>query len=247
MHAGRSSGSSGDHTGGQFRLHQRSALSRAREGGDQGLGSDGRARAPSRGLHLSGVVYRPHQVQPHRDGAFTPGEQKMMGAYRLAAYQMSQDYAKTHAPAEAAAFERLHGQYEMNDVFYKDWSKRLIGPQSAAAYKGAEAGLAASGQKHYEQEMADYKRDSAAQQAADKQIFGTQGLSNDPTAVATRRCLELGGSSVGCMGKGFTSGLMDLIGFGAEAQEEFTGPGKAGVVLSGVYKNPAVATTLGFG
>src|SRR5258708_29923412 len=181
------------------------------------------------------------------DGPFTPGEQKMMGAYRLAAYQMSQDYAKTHAPAEAAAFERLHGQYEMNDVFYKDWSKRLIGPQSAAAYKGAEAGLAASGQKHYEQEMADYKRDSAAQQAADKQIFGTQGLSNDPTAVATRRCLELGGSSVGCMGKGFTSGLMDLIGFGAEAQEEFTGPGKAGVVLSGVYKNPATVTTLGFG
>lgn len=180
-------------------------------------------------------------------GDFTPGEQKMMGTYRLAAYQMSQDYAKTHTPAEAAAFERLHGQYEMNDGFYKDWSKRLIGPQSAAAYKGAEAGLAASGQKHYEQEMADYKRDSAAQQAADKQILGTQGLSNDPTAVATRRCLELGGSSAGCMGKGFMSGFMDLVGFGAEAQEELTGPGKAGVVLSGLYKNPATVTTLGFG
>src|SRR5205823_11379147 len=135
------------------------------------------------------------------DGPFTPGEQKMMGAYRLAAYQMSQDFAKTHTPAEAAAFERLHGQYEMNGVFYKDWSKRLIGPQSAAAYKGAEAGLAASGQKHYEQELADYKQDSAAQQAADKQIYGTQGLSNDPTAVATRRCLELGGSNAGCLGK----------------------------------------------
>src|SRR5437763_9135823 len=180
-------------------------------------------------------------------GNFTPGEQKMWGAYRLAAYQMSQDYAKTHTPAEAAAFERLHGQYEMNDVFYKDWSTRLIGPQSAAAYKGAEASLSASGQKHYEQEMQKYKQDSAAQQAADKQIDGTQGLSNDPTAVATRRCLELGGSSVGCVGKGFKSGLMDLIGFGAEAQEEFTGPGKAGVVLSGVYKNPATVTTLGFG
>jgi hypothetical protein len=180
-------------------------------------------------------------------GDFTPGEQKMMGAYRLAAYQMSQDYAKNHTAAEAAAFERLHGQYEMNDVFYKDWSKRLIGPQSAAAYKGAEAGLAASGQRHYEQEMADYKRDSAAQQAADKQIFGTQGLSNDPTAVATRRCLELGGSSVGCMGKGFMSGFKDLIGFTPEAEEELTGPGKAGVVLSGLYKNPATVTTLGFG
>jgi hypothetical protein len=179
-------------------------------------------------------------------GNFTPGEQKMMGAYRLAAYQMSQDYAKTHTPAEAAAFERLHGQYEMNDVFYKDWSKRMIGPQSAVAYKEAEAGLAA-GERHYQQEMADYKRDSAAQQAADKQIFGTQGLSNDPTAVAARRCLELGGSSVGCMGKGLMSGFMDMVGFGAEAQEELTGPGKAGVVLSGLYKNPATVTTMGFG
>lgn len=180
-------------------------------------------------------------------GDFTPGEQKMMGAYRLAAYQMSQDYAKTHSPAEAQAFERLHGQYEMNSAFYQDWSKRLIGPQSAEAYKGAEASLAASGQKHYEQEMADYKRDSAAQQAADKQIFGAQGLSNDPTAVATRRCLELGGSSAGCVGKGLTSGFMDLVGFGAEAQEELTGPGRAGVVLSGLYRNPATVTTLGFG
>jgi len=180
-------------------------------------------------------------------GNYTPGEQKMMGAYRLAAYQMSQEYAKTHSPTEAQAFERLHGQYEMNSAFYKDWTKRLIGPQSAAAYKGAEGDLAASGQRHYEKEMADYKRDSAAQQAADKQISGTQGLSNDPTAVATRRCLELGGSNAGCMGKGLTSGFMDLIGFGAKAQEEFIGPGRAGVVLSGVYKNPAVVTTLGFG
>ncbi len=179
-------------------------------------------------------------------GDFTPGEQKMMGAYRLAAYQTSQDYAKTHAPAEAAAFERLHGQYEMNDVFYKDWSKRLIGPQSAAAYKGAEAGLAASGERRYQQAMADYKRDSAAQQAADKQIFGTQGLSNDPTALATRRCLELGGSSAGCVGKGLTSGFMDLIGFGDKEQESLIGPGGAGVVLSGIYKNGGTTTNLAF-
>jgi hypothetical protein len=179
-------------------------------------------------------------------GDFTPGEQKMMGAYRLAAYQMSQDYAKSHAPADAAAFERLHGQYEMNEPFNDDWQKRLIGPQSAAAYKGAQAGLAAAGERHYQQEMADYKRDSAAQQAADKQIYGTQGLSNDPTAVATRRCLELGGSNAGCVGKGLTSGFMDLIGFGDKEQESLIGPGEAGVVLSGLYKNGATTTSLAF-
>ena len=179
-------------------------------------------------------------------GNYTPGEQKMMGAYRTAAYYMSQDYAKTHTPAEAEAFERLHGQYEMNQSFNDDWQKRLIGVQSEAAYKGAVAGLTAAGERHYQQAMADYKRDSAAQQAADKQIFGKQGLSNDPTAVATRRCLELGGSSAGCVGKGLTSGVMDLIGFGAQAQEELLGPGRAGVVLSGLYKSPATVTTLDF-
>jgi len=38
-----------------------------------------------------------NQIQPHRERDYTPGEQNMMGAYRLAAYQMSQEYAKTQA------------------------------------------------------------------------------------------------------------------------------------------------------
>src|SRR6267142_2489816 len=152
-------------------------------------------------------------------GGFTPGEQKMMGAYRLAAYQMSQEYAKTHTPAEAEAFERLHGRYEMDGPFREDWSKRLIGPQTASAYKDAEAGLEAAGERRYQQEMQQYRQDRAAQQAADKQIYGTKSLSDDPTAVAARRCLELGGSTLGCMGKGLTSGIMDLAGFGTEVQE----------------------------
>ncbi|HTC76018.1 MAG TPA: hypothetical protein VK684_10600, partial [Edaphobacter sp.] len=176
-------------------------------------------------------------------GPFTPGEQRARAAYSLAAYQMSQDYAKTHTPDEAKAFERLHGQYEMNSEFYKDWSKRLIGPQSAAAYKGAEAGLAATQQAHVD----SIKRaNEEAQRQSQAQSTNAQGLSNDPTAVATRRCLELGGSNVGCMGKGFMSGFMDMVGFGDKAQESFLGPGRAGVVLSGLYKNPATTTSLGF-
>src|SRR5258708_25792643 len=124
-------------------------------------------------------------------GGFTPGEQKMWNAYRNAAYEISQEYAKTHTPAEAQAFERLHGRYEMNGSFYDDWSKRLIGPQSAAAYKQAEAGLAAAGERRYQQSNEQYRQDRAAQQAADRQIYGNKNLSDDPTAVAGSRCLEL--------------------------------------------------------
>ena len=110
------------------------------------------------------------------------------------------------------------GSYEMNGPFYEDWSKRLIGPQTAAAYKNAEAGLAAAGERRYKQATEQYKRDRAAQQAADRQINGPPGLlSDDPTAVTARRCLELGGDTGGCTGKGLNGGFMDLIGFGADA------------------------------
>lgn len=179
-------------------------------------------------------------------GSFTPGESKMWNAYRNAAYEISQEYAKTHTPAEAKAFERLHGYYTMNGPFYDDWSKRLIGPQSAAAYKNAESDLAAAGERRYQQATKEYKEGRAAQQAADRQISGGSGLlSDDPTAVTARRCLELGGTKGACMGKGLTAGFMDLIGLG-ELQESLSGPGSAGVILKGLYKNPATVTTLNF-
>jgi hypothetical protein len=169
-------------------------------------------------------------------GPYTPEEQRLRSAYALAAYQISQDYVKTHTPDEAKAFERLHGQYEMNSDFYKDWSKRLIGPQSAAAYHGMESDMAARQQKHVE----SIKR---ANEEAQAQTTNAQGLSNDPTAVTTRRCLELGGSPLACMGKGMGAGFMDLLGLNLG---ELTGPGRAGVVLSGHYRNTATLASLQF-
>jgi hypothetical protein len=176
-------------------------------------------------------------------GPYTPGEQNARAAYSLAAYQISQDYAKTH-PAEAAAFERLHGQYEMNSDFYKDWSKRLIGKQSAAAYKGAEAGLAATQQAHIDSIKRANEEARAQSQA---HTTNAQGLSNDPTAVATRRCLELGGDATACMGKSFVGGLMSMVGLDSAAMQAITGPGRAGVVLSGLYQTTGSATSISFG
>jgi hypothetical protein len=179
-------------------------------------------------------------------GSFTPGESKMWNAYRNAAYEISQEYAKTHTPAEAQTFERLHAWYMFQGSFYDDWSKRLIGPQSAAAYKDAEARLNAAGERRQQQATEQYRRDLAAQQAADRQVSGGSGLlSDDPTAVTARRCLELGGTKGACMGKGLTAGFMDLIGLG-ELQESLSGPGSAGVILKGLYKNPSTVTTLNF-
>ena len=37
-------------------------------------------------------------------GPYTPGEERTMGAYTIASYQILQDYKKSHTPAEAEAF-----------------------------------------------------------------------------------------------------------------------------------------------
>ena len=169
-------------------------------------------------------------------GPFTPGEQKLFDAYRLAAYQISQDYAKTHTPAEAAEFERLHGRYEMNSEFYQDWSKRLIGKQAASAYNSAESGLADSQRKHIEEQKRQREQAEAQAKAGASQPQGG-GRWNDPTAVATRRCLELGGTDLECLGKGFKEGLFDLIGLNntpiGNAIKEST---VKGLRMGGTYK-----------
>src|SRR5947208_8800349 len=46
-------------------------------------------------------------------GPYTPGEVRAKTAYSLAAYEISQDYAKTHTAEQAAALERVHADYEM--------------------------------------------------------------------------------------------------------------------------------------
>jgi hypothetical protein len=163
-------------------------------------------------------------------GAYTPEEQKLLSAYSLASYQISQDYAKTHTPEQTKAFETRHNQYEMDSAFYQDWSKRLIGPQSAAAYRSMEVEGAQRQQAHNDAINRQNKEAAAATASG-----GTSSLSNDPTSVTTRRCLELGGSSMACLGKGMGAGLMGLIG--VNSMDDITGAtGPTGVVLDGLYK-----------
>ena len=172
-------------------------------------------------------------------GPYTAGEQKMMAAYSGAAALISQDYAKSHSPGEAKAFERLHGQYEMDDTFSAAWQKSLIGPQGKAAYSGAVSSLAAGQRAHIAQEQAQYQKDVAAQHAA------SSGASNVATSVATRRCLELGGDSTACLGKGLFNGIIDMF-TGGTGLGNLTGPGRAGIVLSGIYHTPDATTSINF-
>jgi hypothetical protein len=168
-------------------------------------------------------------------GPYTPDEQKLLADYALAAYQIPQDFAKTHTPDEVKAFNALEGKYEFDTAFYKDWSTRLIGPQATAAYHQMEGDMGQRQQQHVAQ--INQQNQQAAAAAASNGAANPGGLSNDPTAVATRRCLELGGSNIACLGKGMGAGFMSLIGLGSV--EDLTGPGHSGVVLTGFYKASA--------
>lgn len=179
-------------------------------------------------------------------GSYTPEEQKLIGDYSLAAYQITQDYTKTHTPAEAKAFEGLHWKYEMDGAFIHDWSTRLIGKQSMATYNGAMGEMSTRQQAHYNQEMDQYKQAVAQQQEAKNRQASGGADPNDPTGVAIRRCLELGGSSLSCLGKGMNTGMLSLIGLGGMDTSQMLGPGRAGVVLYGMYARPGQKTALEF-
>ena len=62
-------------------------------------------------------------------------------------------------------------------------------------------------------------------------------MRNDPGTLAARRCVELGGSDLECVGKGFFSGLMDMAGVNPDA---IKGPEISGVVMNGSYQSGAV-------
>jgi len=56
---------------------------------------------------------------------------------------------------------------------------------------------------------------------------------NDPSQIAIRRCFELGGTGLQCVGAGMGEGLKQMIGIDLSG---LTGPGKAGLVLIGTFK-----------
>lgn len=165
---------------------------------------------------------------------YTPGEAKLMGDYRGASAQITQDFPKSHTAAEVQTFNQLQGKYLFDDTFMSAWPKQLIGSQASAAIQNANAGLNASAQKMYNQQMQDLQQAQQAQQQTATVNGQAMSMSNDPTSVAIRRCLELGGSTGSCMGGGLIGGLISMV-TGGEGLGSLTGPGRAGVVLSGGY------------
>ena len=172
---------------------------------------------------------------------YTPDESRIVGLYYAAALQITNDYNKSRTPAEAKTFDMLQFNYTMNNA--NDWIKGLIGPQTASAYQGAANQLAARQKAHID---SINHANEEAKAAAASSVSGAGGNTNDPTALAARRCAELGGTTGGCATKSFGQGLMAMFG-GEELSNQVESVQNVGVYLSGIYHNPSTSTQLSFG
>src|SRR6266568_5675638 len=141
------------------------------------------------------------KVERTVSGPYTPSELRVRNAYDVAKNQIEQEYIKSHTPEEVKEFNRLWFRYTMDEDLYQTWNK-LIGPQSRAAIKSTQDANAARRGAYYDKAMAQYKQDSAAQQAGNRQFAqmeasasGATGLSNDTPPSLRGAALSLAGAT----------------------------------------------------
>jgi hypothetical protein len=186
------------------------------------------------------------------NGPFTPGEQKLMRDYALAASQLSQDFSKTHSPEEVNAFQHLEGRYEINNAL--DWIKQLEGQQAADTYRGAESSLGQSYKQHQERLQQQMKQDQGGGRSsiAGDPVLDPMGIfanaeANREKDPELRRCLELGGSLDACEGMGAMEGMASLLMPFAAKADPNEPPPVAGVVLVGSYHSRSELPSISFG
>ena len=182
---------------------------------------------------LAEMIQRMREAGRPYGSPWTPDETRITYAYNVAAKQISDAYAGSHSPQQTNQISHLEGHYQlMDDQFYRQWTSALLPADFLNAYNHAAWGMLAQYQAHVEQEKKQneeaVERAKAAQQAAEQ---GTPGLPNDAGRVALRRCLDLGGSELQCLGKGLSSSFFDLTGI------KPVGTTYSGLTLTGVYKS----------
>ena len=101
---------------------------------------------------LPTLIQRMGMDPSRRYGDTTPDEQKLMGAYSLAAYQLTQDYAKSHTADELKAFNQLHGRYELDDALSREMFQKLFTKEFLDDYSKVDAAANAHYKAHIDQE-----------------------------------------------------------------------------------------------
>jgi hypothetical protein len=181
-------------------------------------------------------------------------------------YRLIAMYNQAHAQLVKESDERFPGPYgkwkrfSLNVAIYPTSDprfgvdgtllfKRFFSPAFRAEFEKA---IGADAARHEEflraQEQADARARAQANSGdaianANAQAIGQVFSGNDPGAVRTRRCMELGGSQLECAGKGLLTGLFQLVGANPNLGSS---PVRPGIRMTGIYAG-AAGTSLTFG
>jgi hypothetical protein len=169
-----------------------------------------------------------------RGSTLTPDELQLRNAYALASHQLSQAYIKSATPEAAKTFQQMAARYEAIEA--ADQMTGLLSAATIADYRRVSGDSSERAQARLDQQQ---RETAAALALPDTPVAGGGGptMPNDPGAIAGRRCLELGGEKAECLGKGFTTGLLDLAGFGAGSPlaDLMKGESRPGLRIGGTF------------
>jgi hypothetical protein len=180
--------------------------------------------------YLPRIIQRMQMVPGRRYNSTTPDEQRLIDAYSLASYELSQSYVPSAAPQDAKAFQQTINRYEMNPAL-SDQMFGLLSPATLAEFGKIDAAASAQAQARIDQQRRENEQARAA--VSQSPTAGGRSLANDPGAVAMRRCLELGGSELECLGKGLTTGFTkSILGVDSIIPQSTT----RGVRIGGTFK-----------
>jgi hypothetical protein len=183
---------------------------------------------------LEQMIYR--MLGPYRDrNTLTPEEKQAINAYAAGSSEISRSFAQSHSPEEAKAFSQLQARYGTDAMLSQEVFDKLLSPAIRSEYAKVTAAFEAQ-----RQAAVTAARKEAETQKAAPASGGSPFIRNDPGTLAARRCVELGGSELECIGKGLSTGFADLLG--GVAPQVAGGSPRGGLTMTGAY---AASKTLG--
>ena len=205
-------------------------------------------------FNLLPMVIQQMGLAPNRRfGDTTPQEQAYLNQCATAAYQMSQDFSKSHTPAEVTAFTAAHNRYETDGPFWANMLNTLFTTQFLAAYAKVNRDANAVYQAHLQQEQTQNQPSQTQSGGACGSIgifdpcnFNQPSQPKPPNKDQTR-CLELGWSKGYCLG-GTLQPVFDLaVALGNAMSDVITSgvggphdtpppPPPHGLIMSGEYR-----------
>lgn len=205
-------------------------------------------------FNLLPLVIQQMGLAPNRHyGDTTPQEQAYLNQCALAAYQITQDFSKSHTPAEVQAFNTAHNHYETDGPFWQNMLNTLFTTQFLAAYVKVNKEANAAFQAHLQQEQTQNgpPQTRSGGSCGSIGIFDpcnfTQSSAPKPPNKDQTRCLELGWSNGYCLGgtlapifdlaMALGNAMSDVITSGVGGPHDTPPPAPPhGLIMSGEYK-----------